>query len=212
MTLSVNSISYTKRAKSGKSKSKKKSAEHTGIRISGPMHKTSTHVRPDINMLTDTPRSSKSLTENELNSEISDADDTYEIPENPVWDEDISHERTGTPEIIVTKNVPVAATDIETINTFRIPKNDSLIGLSDVGSLSTSSSPGYSSKFPSSIGLFSLYDTPRSSHSNLAELIYDVPHNNEPVYENDTLSATDEEFYVTPKVSVSSMASTRNET
>ena len=35
-TLSVDNISYTKRAKSGKLKSKKKSADNNGIRISGP--------------------------------------------------------------------------------------------------------------------------------------------------------------------------------
>ena len=208
VSISVNSVSYTKREKSEKSKGKKKS-EHTGIRISGPMHKTSTHIRPDIKMLTDTPRSSKSLTENELNSDISDADDTYEIPVNHVWNEDTSSQRTGTPDIIITESEPVAFANI--------PKNNFSTGLSDAeshtGSHSACSSPGYSSKFPSSIGVFSLYDTPRSSHSNLTDLIYDVPYNNEPVeplYENDTLSATDEEFYVTPspKVSVSSMAST----
>ena len=158
-------------------------------------------------MLYDTPRSSKSLAEDEIKSEIVDADDTYEIPENPVWDGDVSSERTRKPEITVTESVAVAACHVENTNTFQIPKNDSSTGLSDFGSLSASSSPGYSSKFPSSLGLFSLYDTPRSSTSNLAEYIYDVPRNNDPLYENDNFSGTDEEFYVTPKISVSSMAS-----
>ena len=51
------------------------------------------------------------------------------------------------------------------------------------------------------MGISSLYDTPRSSSSNLTEMIYDVPRNNEPVYENDTFHRDEDDFYESPKTS-----------
>ena len=75
------------------------------------------------------------------------------------------------------------------------------MGLSD-SCKSYPSSPGYAFEYPSFVGVSCLYDTPRSSSSNLTEMIYDIPRNNEPVYENDTFRRDEDEFYESPKTSV----------
>lgn len=217
MTVPVESISYTKRPKSGKSKSKKTSCDNsnTVMRISAPIHSTGAQVKPENKIVYDTPRSSKSVTEDEIKAETMDIDDTYEIPENPIWDEDIISEGTHTPKIIVTcePSVPVFKTKttpttmINPAETGLPSTNIPLAALNDSCCTSPSSSPGYTFKYSKNNGFSSLYDTPRSSSSNLSRSIYDVPHSNEPLYQNDDFQATDEQFYVTPKTSVSSVGS-----
>ena len=82
-----------------------------------------------------------------------------------------------------------------------IAPKQSFMGLSDSCN-SSPSSRGYAFKYPSFVGLSSLYGKLRSSSSNLTEMIYDVPRNNEPVYENDTFRRDEDEFYESPKTSV----------
>ena len=131
-----------------------------------------------------------------------DMDDTYEIPMNPVWNDNCQSEGTRTPDIIGGDSRPLtpSSIDVHSINSLIAPKQ-SFMGLPDSCN-SSPSSPGYAFKYPSFVGLSSLYDTPRSSSSNLTEMIYDVPRNNEPVYENDNFRRDEDDFYESPKTSV----------
>ena len=207
----VDSLSYAKRPKSGKAKNKKKSSDNSNkiIRISAPIQEPQGQETPVVKVLYNTPRNSESEKEKVAKITIEDIDDTYEIPENPIWDDNSASNDAESPVVVVTDESSVIPSP------FTIHKNRELMSakhsFTDLSEScnSSPSSPGYAFKYPSLVGLSNLYDTPRSSSSNLAESIYDVPRNNgpvsEPVYVNENFHAEEENFYVTPKVSVTSI-------
>ena len=198
LTLTVDNLSFAKRPKSGKTKKKSSERCKGSIRISAPIQESNPTEASIEQAVYDTPRNSIGSQVNGIEAVMIDSDDTYEIPHNPDWDESYSNKYTETPEIVVTDD-----SSVRNVAKLLLAHN-SFKGSSDIYNSSQHSSE-YASKCPSSIGLSDLYDTPRSSTSNLAELIYDVPRHREPLYENENFHISDEEFYVTPKTSVSSM-------